>query len=55
MNSNFLDEAQAAWLDVVNKFMDDEITVEYVRKCDVGRSTRTRRTRRSPRRAGSAS
>ncbi|MGW0096257.1 acyl-CoA dehydrogenase family protein, partial [Nocardia sp. NPDC003354] len=37
MNSNFLDEAQSAWLDVVNKFMDDEITVEYVRKCDVGR------------------
>ncbi|MBY8856906.1 acyl-CoA/acyl-ACP dehydrogenase [Nocardia sp. CA2R105] len=37
MNSNFLTESQADWLDVVNKFMDHEITVEYVRKCDSGR------------------
>ncbi|AII08120.1 MULTISPECIES: acyl-CoA dehydrogenase family protein [Rhodococcus] len=37
MNSNFLDESQAAWLDVVNDFMDNEITVEYVRHCDENR------------------
>jgi len=37
MNSNFLDESQAAWLDVVNDFMDNEITVEYVRNCDENR------------------
>ncbi len=37
MNSNFLDESQAAWLDVVNEIMDNEITVEYVRNCDENR------------------
>jgi butyryl-CoA dehydrogenase len=35
--TNFLDESQAMWLDSVNKFMDHEITVEYVRKCDMNR------------------
>jgi len=35
--TNFLDESQAMWLDSVNKFMDNEITVEYVRKCDMNR------------------
>ena len=29
MHPNFLNEAQAAWLDTVNRFMDNEITVEY--------------------------
>ena len=37
MDKNFLDESQAMWLDTVNKFMDDEITVEYIRKCDENR------------------
>ncbi|MFC9551444.1 acyl-CoA dehydrogenase family protein [Rhodococcus sp. NPDC056960] len=37
MNSNFLNESQTAWLDVVNDFMDNEITVEYVRHCDENR------------------
>ena len=31
------DESQTMWLDTVNKFMDNEITVEYVRKCDMNR------------------
>ena len=35
--ANFLDESQTMWLDTVNKFMDNEITVEYVRKCDMNR------------------
>lgn len=35
--ANFLDESQSMWLDTVNKFMDNEITVEYVRKCDMNR------------------
>lgn len=34
MASNFLSESQADWLKTVNDFMDNEITVEYVRKCD---------------------
>ena len=34
MCANFLDESQVAWLDTVNDFMDNEVTVEYVRKCD---------------------
>lgn len=34
MPSNFLSESQADWLKTVNDFMDNEITVEYVRKCD---------------------
>jgi butyryl-CoA dehydrogenase len=37
MTANFLNESQAMWLDTVNRFMDDEITVEYVRKCDMAR------------------
>jgi alkylation response protein AidB-like acyl-CoA dehydrogenase len=35
--ANFLNEAQQLWLDTVNKFMDNEVTVEYVRKCDMNR------------------
>lgn len=35
--ANFLDESQQMWLDTVNRFMDNEITVEYVRKCDMNR------------------
>jgi butyryl-CoA dehydrogenase len=34
---NFLNDSQALWLDTVNRFMDNEITVEYVRKCDTAR------------------
>lgn len=34
---NFLNESQALWLDTVNRFMDNEVTVEYVRKCDQNR------------------
>ncbi|MEU2441753.1 acyl-CoA dehydrogenase family protein [Streptomyces rubradiris] len=34
MASNFLNESQADWLKTVNDFMDNEITVEYVRTCD---------------------
>lgn len=37
MIPNFLNEDQQAWLDVVNDFMDNEITVEYVRHCDENR------------------
>jgi butyryl-CoA dehydrogenase len=37
MDPNFLNESQAMWLDSVNRFMDNEITVEYVRKCDTAR------------------
>lgn len=35
--ANFLDESQQMWLDTVNKFMDNEITCEYIRKCDINR------------------
>ncbi len=35
--ANFLDDSQQMWLDTVNKFMDNEITVEYIRKCDQNR------------------
>lgn len=38
MFQNFLEEAQVAWLDIVNRFMDNEVTVEYVRECDVNRA-----------------
>lgn len=38
MFQNFLDEAQIAWLDIVNRFMDNEVTVEYVRECDINRA-----------------
>jgi alkylation response protein AidB-like acyl-CoA dehydrogenase len=37
MSANFLDESQTAWLETVNDFMDNEITVEYVRNCDFER------------------
>ncbi|MET8901749.1 acyl-CoA dehydrogenase family protein [Streptomyces sp. NPDC004538] len=37
MSSNFLNESQVDWLKTVNDFMDNEITVEYVRKCDEAR------------------
>ena len=37
MSDNFLDESQAAWLETVNDFMDREVTIEYVRNCDVER------------------
>lgn len=37
MHPNFLNESQALWLDTVNRFMDNEITVEYIRKCDQNR------------------
>lgn len=37
MDKNFLDEGQAMWLETVNRFMDEEITVEYIRACDVNR------------------
>lgn len=37
MQPNFLNESQALWLDTVNRFMDNEVTVEYVRKCDQNR------------------
>lgn len=37
MQANFLNESQAMWLDTVNRFMDNEITVEYIRKCDQNR------------------
>jgi alkylation response protein AidB-like acyl-CoA dehydrogenase len=35
--TNFLNDSQQMWLDTVNKFMDNEVTVEYIRKCDVNR------------------
>jgi butyryl-CoA dehydrogenase len=37
VNANFLNESQAAWLETVNKFMDSEVTVEYIRDCDTNR------------------
>ncbi|MEC3768792.1 acyl-CoA dehydrogenase family protein [Cupriavidus sp. SS-3] len=37
MQPNFLNESQVLWLDTVNRFMDNEVTVEYIRKCDVNR------------------
>lgn len=35
---NFLNEDQQFWLDTVNRFMDEEITLEYIRKCDAERA-----------------
>ncbi|WP_336334475.1 acyl-CoA dehydrogenase family protein [Pseudomonas putida] len=35
--ANFLDQSQQMWLDSVNRFMDNEVTVEYIRKCDQNR------------------
>lgn len=35
--ANFLTEDQADWLETVNRFMDNEVTVDYVRDCDVNR------------------
>lgn len=37
MQPNFLTDEQAYWLETVNRFMDDEITVEYIRNCDINR------------------
>ncbi|MBB4158236.1 acyl-CoA dehydrogenase family protein [Streptomyces cinereoruber] len=37
MTSNFLNDSQVDWLKTVNDFMDKEVTVEYVRKCDTER------------------
>ncbi|WP_025776890.1 acyl-CoA dehydrogenase family protein [Brevibacterium sp. VCM10] len=37
MSANFLTEEQEAWLENVNRFMDREVTVEYVRDCDQNR------------------
>jgi alkylation response protein AidB-like acyl-CoA dehydrogenase len=37
MTTNFLTQDQADWLATVNDFMDNEITVEYVRDCDQNR------------------
>jgi acyl-CoA dehydrogenase len=34
---NFLTEDQTAWLNTVNRFMDKEITREYIRACDGAR------------------
>ena len=34
---NFLNSDQQFWFDTVNRFMDDEITLEYIRKCDMAR------------------
>ncbi len=38
MVSNFLSYEQASWLETVNRFMDGEVTVEYVRHCDMHRN-----------------
>ena len=35
---NFLTADQQFWLDTVNRFMDEEITLEYIRKCDMERA-----------------
>ena len=34
---NFLNSDQQFWLDTVHRFMDNEITLEYIRKCDMAR------------------
>jgi len=34
---NFLTAEQTSWLDVVHRFMDEQITLEYIRKCDGAR------------------
>ena len=35
---NFLDETQSLWRDTIQRFVDDEITREYIRQCDVDRA-----------------
>jgi len=35
---NFLNETQELWRETVHRFVDDEITREYVRKCDMERA-----------------
>lgn len=35
---NFLNESQILWRDTVHRFVDDEITREYIRKCDMDRT-----------------
>jgi acyl-CoA dehydrogenase len=37
MQANFLTYEQSSWLETVNRFMDNEVTVEYVRECDMNR------------------
>jgi len=37
MQPNFLSDEQATWLESVNRFMDNEVTLEYVRHCDINR------------------
>ena len=34
---NFLNADQQFWFDTVNRFMDEQITLEYIRKCDMAR------------------
>ena len=34
---NFLNEEQTLWRETVHRFMDEEITLEYIRKCDIER------------------
>ena len=35
---NFLNETQILWRDTVHRFVDEEITREYIRKCDMDRA-----------------
>jgi acyl-CoA dehydrogenase len=35
---NFLNESQILWRDTVHRFVDEEITREYIRKCDMDRA-----------------
>ena len=35
---NFLNETQSLWRETIHRFVDDEITREYIRKCDVDRA-----------------
>jgi alkylation response protein AidB-like acyl-CoA dehydrogenase len=35
---NFLNETQTLWRETIHRFVDDEITREYIRKCDMERA-----------------
>jgi alkylation response protein AidB-like acyl-CoA dehydrogenase len=35
---NFLNESQSLWRETIHRFVDDEITREYIRKCDMERA-----------------
>jgi alkylation response protein AidB-like acyl-CoA dehydrogenase len=35
---NFLNESQILWRDTVDRFVDEEITREYIRQCDIDRA-----------------